>query len=35
MMVKITRAEKHQISDIGKLWLEFIRFHQDIDPIHK
>jgi ribosomal protein S18 acetylase RimI-like enzyme len=32
-MIEIVRAEEYQVSDIGKLWLEFIRFHQDIDPI--
>ena len=32
-MVKIVRAKKNHISDIGKLWLEFSQFHQDIDPI--
>jgi len=32
-MIEIVRAEEHHVSDIDKLWLEFIRFHQDIDPI--
>jgi ribosomal protein S18 acetylase RimI-like enzyme len=32
-MIKIIRAKERHISAIGKLWLEFIRFHQDIDPI--
>ena len=32
-MIEIVRASEHHISDIGKLWLEFMRFHQDIDPI--
>jgi len=32
-MVEIVRAREHHTSDIGKLWLEFIRFHQDIDLI--
>ena len=32
-MIEIIRAEKQHVADIGKLWLEFIRFHQDIDPI--
>jgi ribosomal protein S18 acetylase RimI-like enzyme len=32
-MIEIVRADERHISDIGKLWLEFIRFHQDIDPI--
>ena len=32
-MIEIVRAEERHISDIGKLWLEFMRFHQDIDPI--
>jgi ribosomal protein S18 acetylase RimI-like enzyme len=32
-MIDIVRAEERHIPDIGKLWLEFMRFHQDIDPI--
>jgi len=32
-MVEIIKAEEQHIPYIGKLWLEFIRFHQDIDPI--
>lgn len=32
-MIEIVKAEEHHISHIDKLWLEFIRFHQDIDPI--
>lgn len=32
-MIEIVKADESHISDIGKLWLEFIRFHQDIDPI--
>ena len=32
-IVKIVRAEEHHVPDIGKLWSEFIRFHQDIDLI--
>ncbi len=32
-MIKIIRAKKRHISAIGQLWLEFMRFHQDIDPI--
>jgi len=32
-MIEIVRAEERHISDIGKLWLEFMRFSQDIDPI--
>ena len=32
-MIEIVRAEERHISDIDKLWLEFMRFHQDIDPI--
>jgi len=32
-MIEIVRAEECHVSEIGKLWLEFIRFHQDIDPI--
>jgi len=31
-MVEIVRAEEHHVSDIGRLWWEFILFHQDIDP---
>lgn len=32
-MIEIVRAKERHISDIGQLWLEFIRFHQDIDLI--
>ena len=32
-MIEIVRAKERHVSDIGKLWLEFMRFHQDIDPI--
>ena len=32
-MTAIIRAKERHVSDIGKLWLEFIRFHQYIDPI--
>ncbi len=32
-MIEIVKADESHISDIGKLWLEFIRFHQDIDAI--
>jgi ribosomal protein S18 acetylase RimI-like enzyme len=32
-MIEIVRASEHHISDVGKLWLEYMRFHQDIDPI--
>ena len=32
-MVEIIRAEEHHISDIAKLWLEFMRFNQDSEPI--
>ena len=32
-MIEIIRAKEGHVSDIGKLFLEFIRFHQDIDPV--
>jgi len=32
-MIEIVRAEERHVSDIDKLFLEFILFHQDIDPI--
>ena len=32
-MIKIIRAEEKHVTAIGQLWLEFIRFHADIDPI--
>jgi ribosomal protein S18 acetylase RimI-like enzyme len=32
-MIRIVRADEHHISDIDKLWLEFMHFHQGIDPI--
>ncbi len=31
-MIKILKAEECHIPDICKLWLEFIRYHADIDP---
>jgi ribosomal protein S18 acetylase RimI-like enzyme len=33
-MIEIVRAEEKHMADIGKLWWEFILFHQDIDPIY-
>ncbi len=32
-MIKIIRAKERHISAMGQLWLEFMYFHQDIDPI--
>ena len=32
-MIKIVKAEEKHVAAIGKLWWEFILFHQDIDPI--
>jgi ribosomal protein S18 acetylase RimI-like enzyme len=32
-MVEIVKAEECHVADIGKLWWEFMLFHQDIDPI--
>jgi ribosomal protein S18 acetylase RimI-like enzyme len=32
-VIKIVKAEEHHIPDICNLWLEFMRFHQNIDPI--
>jgi len=32
-MIEIVRAEERHVPDIGKLWLEYMHFHQDIDPI--
>jgi ribosomal protein S18 acetylase RimI-like enzyme len=32
-MIEIVKAEEHHVSDICKLWLEFMQFSQDIDPI--
>ena len=34
-MFQIARAEEHQIPAIAELWLEFMRFHQDIEPFFK
>jgi len=31
-MIKVMRAEEHHVSDIGRLWWEFILFHESIDP---
>jgi len=33
-MIEIRRAEERHINDIGNLWLEFMRFSQDIDTIY-
>jgi len=33
--MEIIRATEDHVSDIGKLWLEFMRFSQYIDPIFK
>jgi ribosomal protein S18 acetylase RimI-like enzyme len=32
-MIQIVKAEEKHISAIGRLFLEFIKFHADIDPI--
>jgi ribosomal protein S18 acetylase RimI-like enzyme len=32
-VIKIVKAEEHHIPDICKLWLEFMRYSEDIDPI--
>lgn len=31
--MEIVTAKEHHISEIGRLWLEFMRFSQDTDPI--
>lgn len=31
-MFQIARAEEHQIPAMAELWLEFMRFHQNIEP---
>jgi ribosomal protein S18 acetylase RimI-like enzyme len=31
-MIKIVKAEEKHVSDIGKLWWEFMLFHQNIHP---
>jgi hypothetical protein len=31
-MITIARAEEHHIKEIAQLWLEFILFHQGIEP---
>jgi len=30
-MIVVVRAEEYHVSDIGRLWWEFIQFHKDID----
>ena len=32
-MIEIVRTEEYHIPAINKLWLEFMRFHRDIDPV--
>ncbi len=32
-MVDIIKGEEKHVADIGKLWLEFLLFHANIDPI--
>jgi len=32
-MIEIVKAEERHVSDICKLWLEFMRYSEDIDPI--
>jgi ribosomal protein S18 acetylase RimI-like enzyme len=32
-MIKIVKAEESHVEAIGKLWLEFMTFHQNVDPI--
>ena len=32
-MIEIVKAEEKHVPAIGKLWMEFMRYSQDIDPI--
>lgn len=32
-MIEITKAEEHHIPDICKLWLEFMQYSEEIDPV--
>jgi uncharacterized ferritin-like protein (DUF455 family) len=32
-VIEIVRAEEKHVADIGKLWWEFMLFHQEADPI--
>jgi ribosomal protein S18 acetylase RimI-like enzyme len=32
-MVEVVRADESHIKDIGRLWLEFMEFHQKYDPL--
>jgi hypothetical protein len=32
-MIEIVKAEECHVADIGKLYWEFILFHQSVDPI--
>ena len=34
-MIRIDVAKEHHITDLGNLWMEFMRFSQDIEPIHE
>ncbi len=33
-MIEIVKAEEHHEEELGNLWIGFMRFSQDIDPIH-
>ncbi len=33
-MIEIVRAKEEHEQELGNLWMEFMRFSQDIDPIH-
>ena len=32
-MIEIVRAKEHHEEELGNLWMEFMRFSQDIDPV--
>jgi GNAT superfamily N-acetyltransferase len=34
-MIEIVKAEEKHVADIGNLWWEFIKFHQDIEPVYE
>jgi GNAT superfamily N-acetyltransferase len=34
-MIKVTEAGEYHIKQIDELWLEFMRFHESIDPLFK
>jgi len=34
-MIDVIKAKEQHIPELGDLWMEFMRFHQNMDPVYK